>query len=201
MPLKSPKTIVVDTETTGLDPQEDELLQISIIDALGKTVLDTLVQPTKHSAWVDAMNINHITPKMVSEAPTLEDLRPKLERIFSAAELVIGYNVNFDLNFFSFAKFHLNHLRIIDVMWQFSDFYADEQEKLYKGFGFYEPGEIYLRECDHRHKLSECAAYFQYCWDGTAHNSLADAKATLYCHLKMIEQQQSYGSVPYENPF
>lgn len=34
-----PQTIVIDTETTGLDPFHDELLQVSIIDEEGNVLL------------------------------------------------------------------------------------------------------------------------------------------------------------------
>lgn len=173
------KMIVLDTETTGLKAGDDELLQISIIDCTGKTILDTLVRPSSHTSWEQAMAINHITPEMVADAPTLEELRPRLERIFHDAESVVGYNVSFDLGFLRAAGIETTAKKI-DVMLQFSEFYAEEKEELYKDF--FEPGVIYYQECDRRHKLTECAAHLGYKWDGDAHNSLADAKATLYCY-------------------
>ena len=36
-----------------------------------------------------------------------------------------------------------------------------------------------------RASLSTCTKYFDYQWEGAAHNSLADAKATLYCYNMM----------------
>ena len=33
-----------------------------------------------------------------------------------------------------------------------------------------------------RLSLANATKYFDYHWDGDAHNSLADAKATLYCY-------------------
>lgn len=39
------KYIVIDTETTGLDPIVDELLQVSIIDNNGNTLFDEFVKP------------------------------------------------------------------------------------------------------------------------------------------------------------
>ena len=40
--------IVIDTETTGLTPY-DEILQLSIIDGNGKTLLNELYRPLNHT--------------------------------------------------------------------------------------------------------------------------------------------------------
>ena len=40
-----PQAIVIDTETTGLDPFHDELLQVSIIDEEGNVLFDSYFKP------------------------------------------------------------------------------------------------------------------------------------------------------------
>lgn len=55
--------IVIDTETTGLDADTDELLQVSIIDSQGNTLFNSYIKPLFTENWDEAMAVNHITPK------------------------------------------------------------------------------------------------------------------------------------------
>ena len=48
------KYIVLDTETTGLNAAEDELLQVSIIDNEGAVLFDSYIRPTQHTEWAEA---------------------------------------------------------------------------------------------------------------------------------------------------
>ena len=40
-------------------------------------------------------------------------------------------------------------------------------------------------------KLTICAKYYDYKWEGTQHDALADTKATLYC-FNIIKEQYPY---------
>ena len=41
-------------------------------------------------------------------------------------------------------------------------------------------------------KLTTCANYYNYNWgDDTAHDSLADCRATLYCYLQIISNKEN----------
>lgn len=45
--------------------------------------------------------------------------------------------------------------------------------------------------CNKWQKLTKCAEYYGYDWENdTAHDSLADCRATLYCYKKMKEQKE-----------
>ena len=157
-------TIVVDTETTGLHPEiDDELLQVSIIDDQGKILFNRLIRPTIRTSWEDAMQVNHITPEMVKDAPNIVDIRKPIQDIFDYADKIIGYNTPFDLNFLR-ACGNIRPLidtRIIDVMEEFKALHHIEKWV----------------------KLVEAAAYYNFDWSAApAHNSLGDCLATLHVY-------------------
>lgn len=174
--VKENEVIVVDTETTGLNPETDELLQVSIIDGDGNTLFNSYLKPVNTNSWDEAMAVNNITPKMVEKAPTSAEIYPALVHIIESAKVIIGYNVNFDLKFLSANAIGAENSKatVIDVMQDFADIYGEWSDK----YG-----------CNKWQKLTKCAEYYGYDW-GTdiAHDSLADCRATLYCYQKMLKE-------------
>ncbi len=165
--------IVIDTETTGFDPYKDEILQLSILDADTKEmVFDEYFRPAVMETWPDAERVNHISPGMVANRPTLKDRLTEINSILASAETVIGYNTPFDTGFLTAygAKFP-NGTEYSDVMRDFAPVYGEWNE--YYG--------------DYKWKsLSVCAEYFGYDWGNTAaHNSLSDCLATLHCYVQL----------------
>ncbi len=177
---KSPKnigSIVIDTETTGLNAFEDELLQVSIIDTQGTVLYNEYVRPTRHERWDRAMAVNNITPEMVAGAKTIEEQLPAINAITSKATEIIGYNTPFDVNFLSASGVEFaDDVKETDVMADFSQRHGvwDEAKGKYKWI-----------------KLVECAEHYGYDWssaEGQAHNSVSDCYATLYCYNKLSEE-------------
>ncbi len=169
------KTIIIDTETTGLDPYDDEILQLSIIDKYENILLDSYVKPYWHNTWEQAESINKISPDMIfkSEIPYPHELIPKVKGIFAAADTIIGYNTSFDLEILEKWGIPFQNKKIYDVMRTFAPIYGEWDDY----------------HCDYRFKkLTTCAAYYNYDYNygSSAHNSLADAKATLYCFEKIF---------------
>ena len=167
--------IVIDTETTGLNPYDDELLQVSIIDVQGNTLFNSYIKPLYTDNWNKAMAVNHITPETVATAPNILEVKQEISRIINSAHTIIGYNVDFDLGFLSNIGIRNENAAIVDVMEDFADIYGEWSEQ----YG-----------CHKWQKLTKCAEYYGYDW-GTdiAHDSLADCKATLYCYKKIQEQK------------
>ena len=166
---ENPSGIVVfDVETTGLDSEEDEILQVSIIDGEGHTLINSYVKPHVKTEWLDAMAINGITPQMVEDAPYAEELIPLVNGIFKSADIGIAYNNNFDLGFL--AKWGIKDFpeRQIDVMYAFAQIYGEWSDY----FGDYK-----------WQKLVTAASYYGYDFD--AHDSLEDVKATLCIYNEM----------------
>jgi len=168
--------IVIDTETTGLNADTDELLQVSIIDSQGNTLFNSYIKPLYTDNWNKAMAVNHIIPEMVANAPNILEVKQEINRILNSANIIVGYSTNFDLSFLSAVGIENSKATVIDVMQDFADIYGEWSDK----YG-----------CNKGQKLTKCAEYYGYDW-GTdiAHDSLADCRATLYCYKKMKEQKE-----------
>lgn len=173
--LKENEIIIVDTETTGLDSVTDELLQVSIIDSQGNTLFNSYIKPLFTENWDGAMAVNHITPEMVANAPNIFEVKQEINRILNSANIIVGYNTNFDLSFLSAVGIENSNAIIVDVMILFAEIYGEWSE-IHNDYKW--------------QKLTKCAEYYCYDWSSeTAHDSLADCKATLYCYKKIQEQK------------
>lgn len=92
------KIFVMDTETTGFDPQDGGVVEVAAVDGLGGSFRHTLVNPG-HPISPDAKATHHITEKMVRDEPTLEDA---LQYVLRGAEdnfVTVWHNAEFDLGF------------------------------------------------------------------------------------------------------
>lgn len=163
--------ICIDCETTGLSPDHDEILQVSIIDGEGNILLSTYVHPYWTDEWDAAQEINGITPQLVDNAPYPHELIPMVRGILNSAKEIVSYNGNFDIEFLEKWGLDFSGMLHHDVMMKFAPIYGEWSER----FG------------DYRwQKLEICASYYNYQFN--AHDSLEDAKATLYCFKKIQEQ-------------
>ena len=167
------KIIVLDTETTGLNPAVDEILQLSIINKNGETLLDEYYKPVHNYTWSQAQAVHHISPADVeNKKPILSD-KSIIESIINSADTIIGYNVNYDLNMIRAAGIYVNaNIKVIDLMPLFAEIYG-EWNDYFQSYKF--------------KSLSVCADYYGYKWVGSAHSSLSDCLATLFVAKKMLE--------------
>ena len=94
------KYVVVDIETTGLDPQSNEIIEISALKYEQNVLIDsyhTLVHPNESiSAFITGLT--GITNEMVKNAPDISECIHDFYS-FVKNEVIVGYNINFDLNF------------------------------------------------------------------------------------------------------
>ena len=167
------RTIVIDTETTGLDASWDEILQLSIIDAdTGDKLFDEYFKPFFAKEWPDAQAVNNITPEMVEDKPYFAEKIVEIQQIIDTAHTVIGYNVVFDRDFLEAKGISLKSVKqYIDVMLDYAVVCGDYSE-------YY--GDFKWKS------LTSCAADLGYDWgEGAAHNSLNDCYATLFCYHKL----------------
>ncbi|SEL25708.1 DNA polymerase-3 subunit epsilon [Ruminococcus sp. YRD2003] len=91
---------VVDIETTGLAPEESEIIEIAAVkyrDFKKTEVFSTFVKPKKNiSRFIT--ELTGISDDMVAGAPGIEEAISDF-REFVGDDIILGYNVNFDINF------------------------------------------------------------------------------------------------------
>jgi DNA polymerase-3 subunit epsilon/CBS domain-containing protein len=99
-PLSALPVVVLDVESTGLDPEHDRVVQVGAVAMLGETVLeapriDRLVNPGVAISPVST-DIHGIDDDAVAGAEPFAAVVPALEAIL-ASRVVVGHHVGFDL--------------------------------------------------------------------------------------------------------
>ena len=93
--------VAVDLETTGLSPDYDDIIEICALrfkdDSL-EASFSTLVKPREKIPEF-ITDLTGITNEMVSNAPKIKQALKNLESFLSPDDVILGYNVNFDINF------------------------------------------------------------------------------------------------------
>lgn len=92
--------VAIDTETTGLSPLYNELIEVSAIKYQGSKKIDTfsqLIRPKKPIPYT-ITKITGITNEMVENAPQVEEVMPELIR-FVGKLPIVAHNAGFDLGF------------------------------------------------------------------------------------------------------
>ena len=154
------RTVFLDVETTGLDPRTDEILEIGILDDAGTVLLDSLVRPERHRRWPGAEAIHGIAPDDVADAPTLDELRPRIIAAVHDA-LVVICNAQFDAGFLRYELDAAAEVRC--AMREFAAVY----------------GEWSARHGGWRwQKLHIAAAHVGFAWDGASYRAINDCRAT-----------------------
>ena len=99
-PDKIGNFVVIDTETTGLSPSRDALVEVAAVRFEGWKPVEkftTLINPGKKIS-PSASAINGITDAMVADAPSFDQIIDSLDSFVGKSNLV-GHNISFDLKF------------------------------------------------------------------------------------------------------
>ena len=151
--------VFLDTETTGLYPPMDKIVEIAIIDGNGKILLNSLVNPEREIP-LEVINIHRIDNEMVKSSPILKNLEPELFEILNDKKLIV-YNLNFDIRFLSqsvvrsIKEKHCCMLRFAPVYGEWNQYHGNYKWK----------------------SLSTATNHVGYKWEGNAHRALADTLA------------------------
>ena len=153
--------VVFDIETTGLDSEFDEIIEIGAVKIKDGIKIDTFNSLIKPEYEIDEFitELTGITNEMVENAPSIDEVLPKFMD-FIKGYIIIGHNVNFDINFI---YDNLEELNILPITNDFVDTLRISRRL--------------IPELKH-HKLSDLANYFNTVTNGS-HRSLKDVEITL----------------------
>ncbi len=109
VPLDHMEYIVVDCETTGLNPHTNRIIEIAALRCRGPLVVErfeTLIDP-QHAIPRMIWQLTGISTEMVKDAPLAAAAMAEFLR-FAGGCLLVGHNVRFDLGFLG-AEAHRHH--------------------------------------------------------------------------------------------
>jgi len=122
--------IVLDTETTGLDYTKEKMVEFAAVRLENGKIKDefqTLINPEQHIRK-SSMAIHGITPEMVADAPTEQEIMPKIME-FIGDYPIVAHNAIFDYTFLNEASMRVFDKEInnprIDTQQMFKEVYPD----------------------------------------------------------------------------
>lgn len=92
--------VVIDLETTGLDPSYDEIIEFAAVRVENGTIVSEFQSLVKPSFPIDGFitELTGITNEMLSNAPSVDAVLPSFLD-FVGQSIVVAHNANFDVNF------------------------------------------------------------------------------------------------------
>lgn len=117
--LAVPDCVVLDVETTGLNPETDEIIEVAAIRSIGGILeaYDTFVRPKRHIPS-EITKLTGIRNSDVIRAPRIAEVAPKLLGFIGDLP-VVAHNAAFDVKFIAaaFEKIGADiHIRYIDTV-------------------------------------------------------------------------------------
>ncbi len=163
--MERERVLFFDLELTGVY-DHDEIISVSITNAKGEVLMDTLVKPLRKKKWNRTEKIHGISPAMVQDAPTLDELVPAIKEMFENADNLIAFGVSTDYS-------HIKY--IYDSI--------SEQEALHKkvrcaSIEFVRYQSEHFPDNNHA-SLVDAMATLGIGWDGIPHSSIADTIACM----------------------
>lgn len=91
---------IIDIETTGLDSTFDEIIELAALKIRNNQIVDRFQTFVKPENEIDEFitELTGITNEMVKDAPQINEIINSYYK-FLSDDIIIGHNVNFDINF------------------------------------------------------------------------------------------------------
>lgn len=102
--IEKQKFVCIDCETTGLDVDNDRILEVAVMCFDANQVyaqMESLVNP-ECTISETSIAIHHITPDMVQDKPTIAQVLPEILQIIGS-HIIVGHGVGFDINILAIA--------------------------------------------------------------------------------------------------
>ncbi len=166
---------VVDLETTGLDPQWNDIIEFGAMRIVDGAITDKFTQLVNPGYEIDDFitELTGITNEMLASSPAVADVLPAFLD-FVGDSLIIGHNVNFDINFIYDVCVH-------ELGKPFTNDFVDTMRLSRRLF----PQERHHRLCDLIERFN--------IGDAVEHRALADVEQTSRCYLYMKGYMESNG--------
>ena len=166
------RVLFFDLELTGVY-DHDEILSITVVDANGKLIMDTLIKPEHTRRWKRTEKIHGITPDMVEDAPLLRDVIPEIKEIFANMDHLVAYGVSTDYS-------HIKYIYETEA----------EREALREKVRccaneFVRYANEHRPDVEHS-SLIDAMEAFGIEWDGVPHSSIADTYACMRVWEKLF---------------
>ena len=169
--------VVVDLETTGLDPTYNHIIEIACLRVENLQITDSYSSLVHYSGDLDSFitELSGITSEMLQEQPKLQEILP-IVKAFIGDSLIVGHNVNFDINFL------------------YDSFERHMGEKLENSFvDTMRLSRRILPELKH-HRLSDIVQHYNI-GSEAEHRALGDCKLTFECYLKLRDEVIASGGI------
>lgn len=160
--------IVVDLETTGLNPKQDKIIEIGAVKVENGRVTDTFqsfVNPGR-PLTERVENITHITGEELEKAPYIEEILPDYME-FAKEKPLVGHSILFDYSFLKRAFVNMG--------------YSYERE----GVDTLAIARVFLPELESK-RLEKLCRYFGI--EHQAHRAFEDARAT-YALFELLKDK------------
>jgi len=157
------KFVMLDLETTGLDPYSSRIIEVAMIKYINgqkKDVYCQLINPEIHIPS-SATQINGISDDMVCNQPKIYEVLDQIYD-FINGEIIAGYNIEFDLKFLSSAfargNKHIDNVIALDVLQVVKETIPQNETKDRK---LSTMKEYFGLQCDSHRALADCETAFQ----------------------------------------
>ena len=178
--------IVLDTETTGLDPDDGhKIIEIGCIEILNRNITNNTfhkyINPNREID-VEALKIHGLTNNFLKDKPVFEEIYPELREYISNSPIII-HNAPFDIGFLK--KEHTT----TSASNKFLDNEIIDSLKLARKIS---PGKKNTLD-------ALCERYSVDNSDRTLHGALLDAKLLAFVYLKMTIGQNNFSDLTSEH--